>query len=50
MITSLAYDGIKTIVSSNADGAILLVDVGGRLVRELTFSKKPELVTKIRVG
>lgn len=49
MITSLTYDGIKTIVSSNADGSILLIDIGGRFIRELTFSKKPELITKIRV-
>jgi len=48
-ISCLTYDGIDCIISGNTQGSILLIDIGGNLLKELIFTTQFEPITSIKV-
>ena len=49
-ITCLTYDGINCIVSGNTQGHVLLIDINGILLRQLSFTRNFEPITSIKVN
>lgn len=48
-VTALTYDGINCLITANAEGLILIIDINGDLLKELSFTSEIEPINCLRL-